>query len=361
MLNEPKESPCLKVPKKDGERTLVLAAKLGISDKTLQIQRDPQAGTLCVPLTRAPTEDELERLKAASPELQLVIQVFTEKTRHEKTLIGILDDQLPPHLLASLPRALDVVGDIAIIEIPPELEPHKVLVGEAVLKTHRNLRTVLAKVGAISGTYRLRSIEYLVGENRTTTLHKEYGCSYYVDVAKAYFSPRLSNEHWRVASLVKIGETVVDLFAGVGPFAIPIAKSQPDAKIYAIDINPDAVEYLKKNIKLNKVENRVVPIVGDARKIVDEQLYGVADRVIMNLPETAYEFVDIACKATKPRGGIVHFYGFVRMPDSIENFQQRFIEAVEKAGRKVAEFKRSKTVRETAPYEWQVVLDVRIV
>ncbi len=355
-----KESPCIKVPKKDGENTLALVRKLGIYDKTLQIVKNSQAGILYIPLTRKPTDSELSRLKAELPELQLSTHFFTEKTRQEKNLIDLLDDQLPPHLLASLPRALDIVGDIAIIEIPPELEPYKVLVGEAVLKMHRNLKTVLAKVGAISGIYRLRRVEYLVGENKTETIHKEYGCSYYVDVTKAYFSPRLSSEHWRVASLVKSGEIVVDLFAGVGPFAIPIAKSNPDARVFAIDINPDAVEYLKKNLKLNKVENHVIPLVGDARKIVYDQLSGVADRVIMNLPETAHEFIDVACNAIKSSCGIIHYYGFVRAPDTIESFQQRFCDAVEKAGRKVAQFNYVKTVRETAPYEWQVVLDAKI-
>jgi len=356
----PKESLCLKVPKKDGEKTLTLANQIGVNDKTLLIQREPQTNTLSIPLSRALTEEELNQMQAGVPELELISQTFAEKTRQEKTLPELLKGELPQDLLDKLPRALDVVGDIAIIEIPPELEPHKIIVGQAILKVHRNLRTVLAKVGAISGVFRLRSVEFLVGENRTTTLHKEYGCSYYVDVAKAYFSPRLSQEHWRVASLVQNGETVADLFAGVGPFAVPIAKSCKDAKIYAVDINPEAVEYLKKNIKLNKVENRVVPLVGDARKLVNEQLSGIADRVIMNLPETAYEFVDVACKTIKSTGGLIHFYGFVRMPDTIEAFQQRFTEAVEKTGRKVTTFERAKAVRETAPYELQVVLDAKI-
>jgi tRNA (guanine37-N1)-methyltransferase len=127
-----------------------------------------------------------------------------------------------------------------------------------------------------------------------------------------------------------------------------------------VDINPDAVELLKRNIRLNRVENRVFPILGDARQIVEHKLLGVADRVIMNLPEKAIEFVDAACKATKPAGGTVHFYGFIRLPDSIENMKLRFSEAAEKAGRKVDKFLFTKTIRETAPYEWQVVLDAKI-
>jgi tRNA (guanine37-N1)-methyltransferase len=353
-----KESVCLKIPKTEGEKTLAIANRLHLTDKSLQIQRD--ADSLHLPLARMPEENEIALLKAQIPDLQFEIHVFPEKKLPEKTLPEILADQLPPHLLASLPKALDVVGDIAIIEIPPELEPHQNAIGEAILKTHRNIRTVLAKAGAVTGTYRLRDFKVIAGESRTTTLHREYGCSYYVDVAKAYFSPRLSHEHWRVASLVQNGETVVDLFAGVGPFAVLIAKNHKNAHVYAIDINADAIEFLKKNARLNRVENRVHPIVGDARQIINEKLLGTADRVIMNLPEKASEFIDVACKAIKPTGGTIHYYGFIRAPDTQENMQHHFTDAVEKTGRKVRVFSCSKTVRATAPYEYQVVLDAEI-
>ena len=260
-----------------------------------------------------------------------------------------------------LPRALDTIGNIVIIEIPPELKAYASLIGEAVLKTHSNVRTVLAKAGAVSGTYRLRELAVIAGEPKMDTVHKEHGCRYYVDVAKAYFSPRLSHEHNRVASMIRAGETVVDLFAGVGPFSVLIAKTTPSAKVYAVDINPDAIELLKRNIRLNRVENRVFSILGDARQTVESKLLGVADRVIMNLPERAIDFVDSACKAVKLAGGIVHFYGFVRRPDSLENMQSRFSEGVEKAGRKVDKIFLEKTIRETAPYERQTVLDAQIV
>ena len=127
-----------------------------------------------------------------------------------------------------------------------------------------------------------------------------------------------------MASLVQEGETVVDLFAGVGPFSILIAKKNPKVKVYAVDLNPEAVELLKVNVRVNRVENRVFPILGDARQITSTKLKGVADRVIMNLPETAIDFVDAACQAIKPEGGVIHFYAFVRSPDSIENLKAPF-------------------------------------
>lgn len=354
----PKTVNCLKVPKTQGERTIALTSKLGIIDKSFCIRRDED--NLFIPLVRQPEEAELTMLNELVPQLQVATSVFTEKKPPTETLMQALQDQLPPHLLASLPQAFDIVGDIVIIEIPPELKPFQVLIGEAILKIHKNAKTVLAKAGDIGGVYRIRNYTNIAGEFKTRTIHREFGCEYHVDVAKAYFSPRLSHEHKRVASQVQAGEVVVDLFAGVGPFSVLIGKLKPDAKVYAVDLNPDAVELLEVNVRANRVENRVFPILADAREISAGKLKGVADRVIMNLPETAIDFVDAACSAIKPQGGVAHFYCFVRSPDSVENLKQHFTEVVQKNGRTVELFLHTKSIRETAPYESQIVLDVKI-
>jgi tRNA (guanine37-N1)-methyltransferase len=302
----------------------------------------------------------LVTLQKQVPELQVEASVFEEKKQPCETLQQVLKDHLPPDLVAIIPQAFDIIGDIVIIDIPPQLKPYQTLVGEAVLQTHRNIKTVLAKAGDISGVYRIRDYTFIAGEHKTQTVHREYGCSYHVDVAKAYFSPRLSHEHERVASLVQTGEAVADLFAGVGPFSVLIGKRCPDAKVYAVDLNPDAVALLKVNVRVNRVEKRVFPVLADAREIAKGELKSAADRVIMNLPETAIDFVDAACNAIKPSGGVVHFYSFVRSPDSVGNLKQRFAEAVEKNGRKVETFLYSRSIRETAPFESQVVLDAKI-
>ena len=353
-----KKAMCIKVSKVHGEKAIVLVNKLEIVKKELEIQRNKNF--IYIPLVRKPSESELNILTEQVPNSKILICVFPERKKRAKTFAELLENKLTPHLLASLPRAIDFVGDIAIIEVPQELGAYKSMIGEAILETHKNMRTVLAKAGAISGTYRLREFSVIAGEPKTKTIHKEYNCQYYVDLAKAYFSPRLSYEHSRVASLVKEGETVIDLFAGVGPFAIQIAKTHENVEVYAVDVNPDAVEFLKRNIRLNRVEGKVHPILGDAKQVVKERLTGAADRVIMNLPEKAIEFVEAACKALKPEGGMVHFYSFVSVSDSLENVKLRFIGAVEKCGRKVEKIFFCRLVRATAPYEWQAVLDAKI-
>ena len=355
----PRPSVCIKVPKSQGEKTITLATKFGLADKSLVIQREEES--LCIPLVREPKGIELTTLKNQIPKFTLYTAVFNEKQLPSETLTQALQDKLPSDLLAKVPQAFDIIGDIVVIDIPPQLKPYQNTIGEAILQTQKNVVAVLGKAGDISGVFRVRAYDFIAGEHKTKTIHHEFGCQYNVDIAKAYFSPRLSHEHERVAVLVQDDETVVDLFAGVGPFSVLIGKRNPKVKVYAVDLNPDAVELLKVNVRVNRVENRVFPILADAREIAATKLKGTADRAIMNLPETAIDFVDAACNAIKPQGGVLHFYGFVRSPDTIENIKQRFSELVEKNGRKVETFLYSKSIRETAPFESQVVLDAKIV
>jgi tRNA (guanine37-N1)-methyltransferase len=354
----PKPSVCIRVLKNQGEKTITLATKLELADKSLVIQREEDS--LIIPLVREPMGIELATLKSLIPKFTIYTAVFSEKQLPPETLTQALQDKLPTDLLDSVPQAFDIIGDIIVIDIPPKIKAYQNLIGEAILQTQKNVKTVLAKAGDISGIFRIRDYTLIAGENKTSTIHREFGCQYYVDIAKAYFSPRLSHEHERVAGLVQSGEVVADLFAGVGPFSVLIGKKAPLAKVYAVDLNPEAVELLKVNVRVNRVDNRVFPIVADSREIAAGKLKGTADRVIMNLPETAIDFVDAACNAIKLGGGVVHFYGFVRQPDTIENLKQRFTEKVEQNGRTVAHFLHAKSIRETAPFESQIVLDAAI-
>jgi tRNA (guanine37-N1)-methyltransferase len=352
------ETTCLKVPKNLGEQAIRLVGELEMFNRELKIQQIEDC--LCIPLTNEPPPAILKKIENNLPEYEISVYNFPERKKRHFTPVDFLADKLPPNLLASVPRAIDFVGDIAIVEVPPELSTYKKEVGEAILKAHKQTSTVLAKSGAVEGVYRLRDFEVIAGKEKTATVYREYGCIYHVDVAKAYFSPRLSTEHNRVASQVKKGEAVVDLFAGVGPFAIPIAKKHKNVRVYAVDVNPDAIALLKTNIAVNRAEKQVVPVLGDARQVVREQLSGKADRVIMNLPETALEFVDVACEALKPDGGIIHYYGFVKASNPLETAKVRLIEAVSQSNRQVKKFLLAKTVREVAPYTWQVVVDAEI-
>lgn len=352
------EAPCLKVHKAHGEKAIALARELNLLNRDFKIQRSENH--LFIPLTRKPLRADLAELQRKLVEYEVSVHEFLERTEHPPTLTDMLKEKVPPHLLARLPHAVDFVGDIAVIEIPPELENFKRMIGEAMLSTHKRVNTVLAKSGAVKGLHRVRKFEVIAGVNKTETVHKEHGCVFDVDLAKAYFSPRLSHEHSRIAAQAKQGETVIDMFAGIGPFSILIAKRCTNVKVYAIDVNPDAFQYLKMNIKANNADVKVTPILGDAREIIKEKLMGTANRVIMNLPERAIEYVDVTCEALRNEGGIVHYYEFTDALNPLEAAKNRFRAALEQTSRSLARILMARTVRATAPYTWQVVVDAEI-
>ena len=352
------EAQCLKVPKSLGEVGIRLVRELDLFNNQLKVEQ--VNNNICIPLTSKPSSVAYRKIENILQDFEILIHDFPEIEKHRLTHLDLLADKLHTNLLTSVPRAIDFIGDIAIVEIPLELIEHKKIIGEALLNSNKRTRTVLAKSGAVKGIYRLRSFEIIAGIKNTETVYTEYGCMFHVDIAKTYFSPRLSTEHNRIASSVKTGETVVDLFAGVGPFAIPIAKKIKNVKVYAIDVNPNAITFLKRNIATNRVEKQVMPFLGDARKIVKEKLSGKADRVIMNLPETAIEYLDVACEALKTKGGIINYYSFVNASDQLKTAKLRLTEEVNKNHRQIKKIQLAKTVREVAPYTWQVVLDAQI-
>jgi len=172
------------------------------------------------------------------------------------------------------------------------------------MQINKSVKTVLHQIAPVSGDLRLRKLEWVAGDRRTETLYREYGCLFNIDLAKCYFSPRLSFERMRIAQLVQAGEVVINMFAGVGCYSMIIARHSKAERVYSIDINPVAVEYIEENAKLNKVEDRVVSVEGDAKLIIEERLQSTADRVLMPLPKKAYEYLDCAVFALKPAGGM---------------------------------------------------------
>jgi tRNA (guanine37-N1)-methyltransferase len=211
--------------------------------------------------------------------------------------------QLPEELKDLLPTSFDVIGDVGIVKLPEALLPYAKQVGDALRKVTPRLKTVALDKG-VKGELRIRELEVIAGRSSTETTHLEYGIKFLVDPSKVYFNPRLANERRRIASLVRQGEVVVDMFAGVGPFSIMIARYALPSLVVAVDLNPYAVDYLKRNIELNKA-SRVVPYEGDARQVVFD--VPCADRIIMNLPHSAIDFFHDALTRLKLQGTI-HFY-----------------------------------------------------
>ncbi|MEM4257678.1 MAG: class I SAM-dependent methyltransferase family protein [Candidatus Thermoplasmatota archaeon] len=215
---------------------------------------------------------------------------------------------LPTPLQEQLPTSYDIVGKIILIKIPEELKEFEQQIGAALLQGHKQVETVFSSE-PVRGEFRLRNLHRIAGKQQTTTLQKEYGLSFLVDVEKTYFSPRLASERRRIAGFVQPGETVVDLFAGVAPFSCMIAKYAQPKMVYAVDKNSDAVELARRNIVLNKLVDRVTVIHADAHDIPAMFLKTnrYADRIVMNLPFESHRFFPVALALLKKQG-VIHMY-----------------------------------------------------
>ena len=228
----------------------------------------------------------------------------------------VLKELLPKYRLeAAVSTSFDLIGDILILRKRPcyELDLNQLKrLGEELLTRFRYVKTIFIDVAGVKGEHRTRELVFVAGEPKTRTIYKEHGLSFHVDVVEAYISPRLSYEHERVARLVREGEVVVNMFAGVGSFSIFIAKLSKPSVVYSIDINPVAYELMVENIRLNNVEGIVKPILGDAAEVTRNQLAGLSDRVLMPLPNMSERFYCSALTSLK-NDGFIHAYEFLHV------------------------------------------------
>jgi tRNA (guanine37-N1)-methyltransferase len=228
----------------------------------------------------------------------------------------VLKELLPKYRLeAAVSMSFDLIGDILILRKRPgyELDLNQLKrLGKELLTRFRYVKTIFIDVAGVKGKHRTRELIFVAGEPKTRTIYKEHGLSFHVDVVEAYISPRLSYEHERVARLVREGEVVVNMFAGVGSFSIFIAKLSKPSVVYSIDINPVAYELMVENIRLNNVEGIVKPILGDAAEVTRNQLAGLSDRVLMPLPNMSERFYCSALTSLK-NDGFIHAYEFLHV------------------------------------------------
>lgn len=340
-----------------GESAIHALAALHLINTDFKIMEEK--GFIYIPLSRALTGKETEELHQSIDEFKTTSTDFASRLRRPKTLIEALDGKIPPHLLVSLPRSFDVIGDIAILEIPSEIHDYSKLIGDALIEINKGVQTVMAKTSAVGGPFRLRDLEIIAGKGKTETIHRENGCTFLLDVSKVYFSPRLAYEHNRVAKLAKDNETVIDMFAGIGPFSILIAKTHKNTVVYAIDINPNAIHYIQESAGINKVADHVIPILGDANDVINNKLSCMADRIIMNLPEKALQFLEAALKALKPSGGIIHFYTFYGGEKTTKAAEDTLKDNIQNLGGKVKSIS-GKIVKPSAPNESLICIDAEV-
>lgn len=281
---------CLKVPRGEAESSRKKLLELGLLDIGRRIRRD--GDIVFIPVT----SDRAKELGFEMADEELETRDVIE-TDYRKVA------EVPDDVRERLPTSFDIIGEVAIIRLDDDLAAYADKVGQALMRTFPRLRTIALDQG-VKGELRVRELRVVAGEPSTETMHQEHGVRLKVDPAQEYFNPRLANERMRIASLVRPGEKVVDMFAGVGPFSIMIAKHAQPAIVYAMDLNHDAVQHMIENVQLNKVTT-VVPLEGDAVELLSG--IACADRIIMNLPHSAREyFADALVKLNM--GGTIHLY-----------------------------------------------------
>ena len=293
------------VPAREGETTRRALIDEGALDLSLKIGRD--GGWLLLPL--------LDWREGA------------EQYRFEQSPGRVV---LPRH---------ELVGGIAIMQ-------ERDLAGaQLILASRPSLHTIVYAIGEVSGEYRTREFEVLAGTPTTRTEVIEYGHRFHVDLAAAYFSARLSSERQRILQQTSQNEAVLDMFAGVGPFAITLAAR---AKfVIACDLNPQAVELMLENIAQSRIRN-VLPVLADAGKLAGIFPWEF-DRVVMNLPLSGTEFLPEAFRLCKA-GGMIHFYSLVAA-------EGEHRECIRKLG---GEALAERVVRSYSPGQWHAVYDVRV-
>ncbi len=333
-----------RVKKSDGQKTKNKLKELGLIDEVRMIESDGKY--VYIPVLEGKGLGKFE-----------IVEIELEGREKRKGFRELLAERFGEENAKGVLSSYDVVGDIAIVQIPKELEAHEEEVGKLLLKGDNKVKVVLKKAGGREGEFRVTRLKHLAGEGRTETEYVENGVRMKLDVSKVYFSPRLSHERKRIMGEVRDGENVLVLFAGVGPFALEIGKAHPSAKVVGVELNPEAVAYFKENIKLNKLENVSVEL-GDAKEAVKEKFVSWANRIVMPLPMGAEEFLDTAFLAAKP-GCVVHFYRMVERVGGQKRANEKIGQAAKRAGREV-EFIFEKEVRPYSASTVQIVLDFRV-
>ena len=338
-----KISKCVYIPLKDGEKVKRFLKDNNLIRKDLKINKDNKY--IYFPI--------INRFKNIRTKYNIKNKIFEKKSKKSIYYKEKLEKLIPKNIFNVLPNSFDIIGNIILIKLNKNLLVYKKEIGRALLSTNKNAK-VVCLVEPVKGELRTRKLEIIAGEKRTKTIHKEYGLIFEVDIKKTYFSPRLGSERRRITKLVNQSDVVVDMFTGVAPFSIMIAKFSNPKIVYALDKNPYAIKYAKINAKKNKVLDKIQIIKADAKNsydIVKEK----ADRIIMNLPFSAYKFFKYALDIANKKC-IIHYYDILK-----ENEISKRIEFLKKVAFKkgfIIENLDIHKIKTYAPREFYIGIDI---
>ena len=257
-------------------------------------------------------------------------------------------------------RAYDIFGNIAIAKFSDKAKvSEKKKFAQKILKSNKSVKTVLEKVGKFKGRLRKMQTKYVAGEKSKEVLYRENGCVFRFNIDKTYFSSRLSGERKEIAGLIKKGEKILVMCAGVAPFSIVIAKNSKAKLVVSNEINRNANRYSILNVELNKVKDKVEIVGGDIKKVAPrlkakKEKY---DSIVMARPQLKDSFLKEAFMLSK-KGTNIYYYDFCKIEDT-----EKIIDKVESEAKK---YKRKikilkvKNAGEIGPYKVRLRIDFKV-
>jgi tRNA (guanine37-N1)-methyltransferase len=320
LPNLHKTAAFVKVIPRNAEKMKKLLLRKGIMDKQRNVEHS--GSYVLFPVVDIASERIIKLIKRGGGAITMRKGAVAER---QDSYLGLLRKSLDANELNALVKGYDRLGNIVLIELPESLRGKKKTVARAVMSANKGVETVLEKVGAVRGVYRIRRLRYVAGKKNFVVNYVENGCRFVFDARKVFFSSRLSFERSRIASLVKDGERVIVMFAGVGPFVVEIAKRHAKSKVIGIELNRTAYMYMKQNIRLNKLGNAVA-VFGDVKDVY-KRYRDYADRIIMPLPMQSARFLKEAIAMAKD-SAIIHMYTFCRIGNEKEVFADVAAEAM---------------------------------
>ena len=295
--------------------------------------------------------------KITVPNAKVVNTKFSFPERQKQaTVDDLLKGKLTAKELELLPRTQELVGEILILEIPDELKKKEKIIAEAYLRINKHLSTVVKKSDIHTGQFRTRKVTVLAGKKTKETIHHENGVELKLHLERTYFSARSGSERLRIAQLVKPGEEVLVMFSGAAPYPLVIAKNSEARHIYGIELNPLAHDYALENVQLNNLQDRITIMHGDVKHKIPP-LKKKFERVVMPLPKTGEQFLDLALLKAK-KGAIIHLYSFLEEKD-IDAYAKKVKEICNKLGSSVKVLRKVKC-GQFSPGTFRVCLDLKV-
>ena len=253
----------------------------------------------------------------------------------------------------------DIIGNAAIVKFKlGEKAEKKKKFAIKFLKEHKNIRTVLEKMGRFKGRLRIQETRHIAGDKTKEVLYRENDCIFRLNIDSCYFSPRLASERREIAGIVKKNEEVLVMFGGVAPFAIVIGKLSKARRIVSVELGRECSKYAIENVKRNKLGEKIEIVQGDVRKVIGKgKIKEKFDRIVMARPNLKDSFLDVAFPVVK-KGGIIHYYGFYK-EDEVNEIKELIKREAGKAKRRIKILK-IKKVGEIGVRKYRYRVDIKI-